>query len=61
MTTENIDEENIKKTEQPEKQSGEITFKCKYCGKAKPLADSRRTDRYFPPTVICSDCEKNLR
>ena len=61
MTTEKIDEEQIKQAGQPAKESKEATFKCKCCGKIKSLADSRRTDSYFPPAVVCSDCEKELR
>jgi len=39
----------------------EITFKCKYCGENKPLDDMRRLTRFFPPVVVCRDCEKKMR
>jgi len=43
------------------KETGGIVFKCKYCGKEKPLGDMRRIDRFFPPLVACRECEKKLR
>jgi len=39
----------------------EITFKCKYCGKDKPLDDMRTLTRFFPPVVACRDCERKMR
>jgi len=39
----------------------EITFKCKYCGKDKPLDDMRMITRFFPPLVACRDCERKMR
>jgi hypothetical protein len=48
-------------SEQPDKELREVTFKCKYCGKHKPLDDMRTLDRYFPPVIVCSDCERKLR
>jgi len=54
--------ETVKKKELPvTKETGEITFKCKYCGKKKPLDDMRRVDRFSPPLVACRECEKKLR
>ncbi len=57
MTTETIKKEQ---SEQSEKEAREITFKCKFCGKDKPLDKMRAISRYFPPVVACSDCEKKL-
>jgi len=53
--------ETLKKESAEEKKAREITFKCKYCGKDKPLDDMRRIDRFFPPLVTCRECEKKLR
>jgi len=54
--------ETVKKKELPEvKETSEITFKCKYCGKKTPLDDMRRVDRFSPPLVACRECEKKLR
>jgi len=51
---------------QEKEQSGsdetkEITFKCKYCGKDKPLDDMRTLTRFFPPVVACRDCAKKMQ
>jgi uncharacterized OB-fold protein len=58
MTTDAIKTEP---SEKPDKEAKEITFKCKYCGKVKPLGQIKITDRYFPPAAICSECERKLR
>lgn len=39
----------------------DITFKCKYCGKDKPLDDMRMLTGFFPPMVACRDCEMKMR
>jgi hypothetical protein len=51
----------LSKKPNEEKKDREITFKCKYCGKNKPLEDMRRIDRFSPPLVACRECEKKLR
>jgi len=56
MTTETAKEKLVK-----EKETREITFRCKYCGKDKPLDDMRRIDRFFQPLITCRECEKKLR
>jgi len=38
----------------------EITFKCKYCGKEKPLNDMRMITLFFPPLVACQECERRM-
>jgi hypothetical protein len=38
----------------------EITFKCKICGKTKPLSQLRELRRFFPPIVACSDCDDKI-
>jgi len=38
----------------------EVTFKCKYCGETKPLDDMRTLTRFFPPVVVCRECEKKM-
>ncbi len=37
------------------------TFKCNYCEKVKPLEEMIVVTRYFPPVVICLECEKKIR
>ena len=61
MTIQNMGQEHLKQPAQPDKESKEFTFKCKCCGQTKSWRDSRRTYAYFPPAVVCSDCEKYLR
>ncbi|MFC1977047.1 hypothetical protein ACFLWS_02110 [Chloroflexota bacterium] len=39
----------------------EVTFKCKFCEKSKPLDEMMLLSRYFPPIVACRDCEKKIR
>ncbi|MBI2830506.1 MAG: hypothetical protein HYX81_05030 [Chloroflexi bacterium] len=36
----------------------EVTFKCKFCGAEKPLTEMQVVTRYFPPVVLCKECEK---
>lgn len=38
----------------------EITFKCKICGKTKPLSQLRELRRFFPLIVACSDCDDRM-
>jgi len=58
MTTETLKKEQ---SEQSDKKSREITFKCKFCGKDKPLDDMKAVNGYFPPVIACSECERKLR
>lgn len=44
-----------------EAKTKEVTFKCKFCGKSKPLDEMVVLTRYFPPIVACRDCEKKMR
>lgn len=39
----------------------EITFKCQSCGQYKPLKEMMVVTRFFPPLVVCQDCEKEMR
>ena len=48
--------------EQPEtKETREVTFKCKFCGNTKPLDEMRVLTRFFPPIVVCPECEKKMQ
>ncbi len=38
----------------------EITFKCKFCEKSKPLEEMVVLTRFFPPITACRDCEKEM-
>ncbi len=50
---------NIKNDEQPK--AKEVTFKCKFCEKSKPLNEMVILTRFFPPIVACRDCEKEMQ
>ena len=39
----------------------EITFKCKFCETSKPLDEMVVLTRFFPPIVVCRDCEEKMR
>ena len=47
--------------ESEEKETREITFKCKFCGMSKPIDEMMVLTRFFPPIVACRDCEKKMR
>ena len=38
-----------------------ITFKCRFCGRSKPLDAMRVLTRFFPLIVVCSDCERKMQ
>jgi len=38
-----------------------VTFKCKACERSKPLDEMVVLTRFFPPIVVCRDCEKKMR
>lgn len=41
--------------------SGEITFKCRWCGQERPLRDMRRIARFSPVLVVCCDCQRRIQ
>jgi hypothetical protein len=38
----------------------ELTFRCKFCEKDRPLAEMRMLTRFFPPLPACSECERKI-
>ena len=38
-----------------------ITFKCRFCGRFKPLNEMRVLTRFFPLIAACSDCERKMQ
>jgi len=57
----------IKTTTKPEEkeqsnpnETKEITFKCKLCGKIKPLSQLRELRRFFPVIIACTDCDEKM-
>jgi hypothetical protein len=57
MTAEEIEKSDKAKEKEPKK----ITFRCQSCDKYKPLGDMRTITRFFPPVVVCRDCEKEMQ
>jgi hypothetical protein len=51
-------EETLNRQQSEAKETKEITFKCKFCGQTKPLAEMRTLTRFFPLIVACRECEK---
>jgi len=39
----------------------EITFRCKYCGESKPIAEMVVMKQYFPQLVACRTCSVSIR
>ncbi len=38
-----------------------MSFKCRLCGKQKPIAEMRVIKRYRPVLFVCHECEKTLQ
>ena len=57
MTTEEVKKEGVTRA----KRTKEITFKCKFCERSKKLEEIRVLTRFFPPIVLCRDCEEETR
>ena len=58
MTTEAKNEGGDKVEKTKAKRSEEVTFKCRFCERARPLDEMVVLTKYFPPVVLCRDCEK---
>ncbi len=55
-------ESNYKKMTIEEKtKTSEITFKCRFCGRLRPLSEMMILARFFPPMVACQDCENHMQ
>jgi hypothetical protein len=55
MTTE------AEKGKPSETKAKKVTFKCKFCGKSRPLEEMVVLTAYFPPLIACRECEKKIR
>ena len=56
MTIEVLNKKQIEVSE-----NKEVTFKCKFCGKTKPLDEMRFPKGFSPTIVACRDCEKMMQ
>ena len=43
------------------KETDEMTFRCRFCERSKPVGEMMVLARFFPPLVACRDCEKKMR
>ena len=39
----------------------EVVFKCRLCGKQKPISEMKAIKRFRPVIIICQGCEKYIR
>jgi len=39
----------------------EVKFKCRICGKEKPISQMKVITRFRPVVVVCEECESGLR
>jgi ribosomal protein S14 len=53
--------EQASKTEPTKKPPEEIKFRCRRCGREKPLSEMRSVVRFLPVLIVCMDCAKDLR
>lgn len=56
-----VDRGLMKERKSETEETKEITFKCRFCEKTKPLGKMRVITRFFPLIVVCSDCENKMR
>jgi DNA-directed RNA polymerase subunit RPC12/RpoP len=40
---------------------GEVSYRCRFCGKSWPLSDMRMVRRFSPPVLACQYCESKMR
>jgi hypothetical protein len=43
------------------KSSDEIKFKCRVCGKERPIKEMRTVTRFVPILIACEACSNKLR
>jgi hypothetical protein len=49
------------RTEKPKTPPEDIKFKCRRCGRERPLSEMRSVSRFLPALIVCVDCAKDLR
>jgi hypothetical protein len=54
-------ETKSKEAKTPKSKGQALTFKCGRCQKEFPTDDMRIIARFFPPMVVCHDCEAEVR
>jgi len=51
----------VNRQQSKQEETREVRFRCKYCGKTKPLDEIMSLTRFFPPVVACQDCAKKMQ
>jgi hypothetical protein len=49
------------KVEAGKSEAQKVIFKCRLCGKDKPIEDMRSVTRFVPVLIVCNDCARTLR
>lgn len=57
MAAEKTGEESKAKKKRPR----EIKFRCRLCGKDKPLKEMMSITRFRPVLIVCQDCAREIR
>lgn len=39
----------------------EVVFKCRLCGKLRPISQMKTIKRFRPTIIVCQECEKLLQ
>jgi ribosomal protein S14 len=53
--------EQAGKTEPTKAPQEEIKFRCRRCGRERPLSEMRSVARFLPVLIVCRDCARELR
>jgi transcription elongation factor Elf1 len=53
--------EQASKTEPTKTPQKEIKFRCRRCGRERPLSEMRSVTRFMPVLIVCQNCAKELR
>ncbi|MDD5511142.1 MAG: hypothetical protein PHI12_10085 [Dehalococcoidales bacterium] len=50
----------VEETRTERKETREIIFKCKYCGRTLPFSEMKTLTRFFPTVIACRDCAEKM-
>ena len=54
-------ETSKQETRKKKPEAAEITFKCRRCGRQRPLQEMRSITRFVPVLIVCQDCQKEMQ
>jgi hypothetical protein len=49
------------KAESGKPDDAEIKFRCRVCGRERPIHEMRTVTRFLPVLIVCENCAKALR